>query len=80
MVPELSQRELFIISLVADGLTNKQIADILNTPESRFKYYLCEIYDKLSLWNRVELSLWYIKNVEILDDARERAASIGSGR
>lgn len=54
-----SQREHAIIQLVAEGCKNREIADSLGTTEHVIKNYLRVIYDKLGLWNRVELALWY---------------------
>ena len=34
-------------------------ADAIGTTEHVVKNYLRVIYDKLGLWNRVELALWY---------------------
>jgi len=44
---------------VAEGLKNKEVADAIGTTEHVVKNYLRVIYDKLGLWNRVELALWY---------------------
>ena len=52
-------REHAIIRLVAEGCKNREIADSLGTTEHVIKNYLRVIYDKLGLWNRVELALWY---------------------
>ncbi len=54
-----SERESFIIQRVAEGCKNSEIADSLGTTEHVVKNYLRLIYDKLGLWNRVELALWY---------------------
>ena len=54
-----SEREHFIIQRVAEGCKNREIADSLGTTEHVVKNYLRVIYDKLGLWNRVELALWY---------------------
>jgi DNA-binding NarL/FixJ family response regulator len=54
-----SQREYRIIELVAGGLKNGEIASSIGTTEHVVKNYLRVIYDKLGLWNRVELALWY---------------------
>jgi DNA-binding NarL/FixJ family response regulator len=35
------------------------VADAIGTTEHVVKNYLRVIYDKLGLWNRVELALWY---------------------
>jgi DNA-binding NarL/FixJ family response regulator len=54
-----SQREHRVIELVAQGLKNRDVADAIGTTEHVVKNYLRVIYDKLGLWNRVELALWY---------------------
>lgn len=54
-----NEREYRIIELVAEGLKNKEVADAIGTTEHVVKNYLRVIYDKLGLWNRVELALWY---------------------
>jgi DNA-binding NarL/FixJ family response regulator len=55
-----SEREHLIIQRVAEGCKNREIADDLGTTEHVVKNYLRLIYDKLGLWNRVELALWYV--------------------
>ena len=57
---EISEKEEEIIILVAEGLKNKEIAVITGTTEHRIKNILREIYDKLGLDNRVQLTLWYM--------------------
>lgn len=57
--PASSEREQYIIQRVAEGCKNREIADSLGTTEHVVKNYLRSIYDKLGLWNRVELALWY---------------------
>jgi two-component system, NarL family, nitrate/nitrite response regulator NarL len=54
-----SEREYRVIALVAAGLKNKEVANVIGTTEHVIKNYLRVIYDKLGLWNRVELALWY---------------------
>jgi DNA-binding NarL/FixJ family response regulator len=52
-------KEQQIIQLVAEGLKNGEVAQKIGTTEHVIKNYLRSIYDKLGLWNRVELALWY---------------------
>ena len=61
-----SEREHRVIELVAHGLKNREVAREIGTTEHVVKNYLRVIYDKLGLWNRVELALWYVarKNAE----------------
>jgi DNA-binding NarL/FixJ family response regulator len=54
-----NKRELRIIELVAQGLKNSEIAWAIGTTEFVVKNYIRAIYDKLGLWNRVELALCY---------------------
>jgi DNA-binding NarL/FixJ family response regulator len=53
------ERERRVIELVAQGLKNREVAISIGTTEHIVKNYLRTIYDKLGLWNRVELALWY---------------------
>jgi DNA-binding CsgD family transcriptional regulator len=54
-----NEREQRVIALVAQGLKNSEVAEAMGTTEYVVKNYLLVIYDKLGLWNRVELALWY---------------------
>jgi DNA-binding NarL/FixJ family response regulator len=52
-------KEYRVIELVAQGMKNAEVAHEVGTTEYMIKNYLRAIYDKLGLWNRVELALWY---------------------
>ncbi len=54
-----SRREHQVIELVAQGLKNCEVAEIIGTTEHVVKNYLRAIFDKLGVWNRLELALWY---------------------
>jgi DNA-binding NarL/FixJ family response regulator len=54
-----TEREHRVIELVAKGLNNKDVGNAIGKSENMVKNYLRVIYDKLGLWNRVELALWY---------------------
>jgi DNA-binding NarL/FixJ family response regulator len=54
-----SPRQRQVIELVAQGLKNSEVADAIGTTEHVVKNHLRVIYDKLGLWNRVELALWF---------------------
>ena len=56
---QLLERELRVVELVAQGLKNSEVAAAIGTTEHAVKNSLRVIYDKLGLWNRVELALWY---------------------
>jgi DNA-binding NarL/FixJ family response regulator len=57
--PHPNERELRIIELVAQGLKNSEIARAIGTTEFVVKNHIRAIYDKLGLWNRIEIALWY---------------------
>jgi len=54
-----SDREQQVIELVAQGHTNRGVAEALGVSEYAIKNELRIIYNKLGFWNRVELALWY---------------------
>jgi DNA-binding NarL/FixJ family response regulator len=56
----LTRRELQIIEVVVDGQTNKDIAATLGISEYTVKHHLTSIFDKLGVYNRVELVLYAI--------------------
>lgn len=54
----VSPRYVQVISLIATGLANKEIAEIVGTTEQVIKNYLRTIYDKVGMWNRMEIAIW----------------------
>ena len=54
-----SPRQQQVIALVAQGLKNSEVAEAIGITEYVVKNHLRIIFDKLGLWNRVELALWY---------------------
>lgn len=50
----LSEREREVLSCVAEGMTNAQIAARLSVSESTIKFHLQNIFDKLGVANRTE--------------------------
>jgi len=54
-----SPRQQAVIELVAEGLTNRDVAKKLGIDAHVVRNYLSMIYDKIGLSNRVELALWY---------------------
>ena len=52
----LTQREQQVMFLVADGLSNKEIAMCLDLSEGTVKIYLHNIYKKLPVSNRTALA------------------------
>lgn len=54
----LTPRETEVMSLVAQGLSNKQIAENLIVTEGTIKIHIHNIYGKLGVNNRVDLTLY----------------------
>jgi len=57
----LTEKEQLIISYVADGLSNKEIADIIFLGEGTVRNYLSGILEKLGLRDRTQLAVFYYK-------------------
>lgn len=57
----LTAAEKNIISLIADGLSNKEIAGRLYLSEGTIKNYVTEILDKLNLRDRTQIAIFYLK-------------------
>ena len=57
---DLSEKEVDIIRLVADGLSNKEIAEALCFGEGTVRNYLSIILNKLNLRDRTQLAIWYL--------------------
>ena len=56
----LSQREREIVSLVAQGYKNKEMAEKMFISEQTVKNHLHNIFDKLGVSDRLELALYAI--------------------
>lgn len=60
----ISDKEKDIIFLVADGLSNKEIASKLYLSEGTVRNYLSTILEKLSLRDRTQLAVFYYNNLK----------------
>ena len=52
---DLTAREREIVKLVAEGLSNKEIAERLSMADTTVLHYLTKIFDKLGVSNRQHL-------------------------
>jgi len=58
----LTPREEQVVALVAEGLSNRDIARELNLSEHTIKKYLFRVFDKLGISSRVELVLYAVNH------------------
>ncbi|MFZ0805069.1 MAG: response regulator transcription factor [Candidatus Sulfotelmatobacter sp.] len=58
----LTPREEQVVAVVAEGLSNRQVARELNLSEHTVKKYLFRIFEKLGISSRVELVLYAMNN------------------
>jgi DNA-binding NarL/FixJ family response regulator len=58
----LSAREIDVVRCVAEGMTNREIAQRLKLTEHTVKNYLFRIFDKLGVSSRVEVVLYALGN------------------
>ena len=58
----LTEQEAEIVKCVADGLSNKEIADTLFLSEGTVRNYISNILSKLDLRDRTNLAIFYYKN------------------
>jgi len=80
----LTPREDQVVSLVAEGIGNREIAEQLGVKENTVKKSLLRIYDKVGVSNRVELVLYVLshrsmatgaQNPDKMSSASERLVS-----
>jgi DNA-binding NarL/FixJ family response regulator len=57
----LNPRENWIVSLLSQGMKNKEIATALGVTEGAVKVYLSRLYDKVGVKDRFELALYGLK-------------------
>ena len=68
-VPALTDRELQIMRLVSEGLSNKELGRRLNLTDGTIKVHLHHIFQKLELSNRTALAAFAISQDDRLDSS-----------
>ncbi len=59
---DLSERELQVLALVAEGKTNAEIGDVLALSEKTVRNHVSTILDKLNLTNRIEAATYAVRH------------------
>lgn len=60
---DINEKEYQIIEAIANGLSNKEIADKLCLSEGTIRNYLSIILEKLNLRDRTQLAIYYYKHL-----------------
>jgi len=76
----LTRREGQLVSLLSQGLKNKEIATALNISEGTVKVYLSRLFQKLGVKDRFELALYGLKNLTPGTGALDGTHSQGASR
>jgi DNA-binding NarL/FixJ family response regulator len=58
LLSELSDREIGILNLVSEGLSNKEVAKRLALQEKTVKHHMTRVLAKLGVRNRTEAALF----------------------
>jgi DNA-binding NarL/FixJ family response regulator len=69
---ELSPREMDVLKLVAEGLSNLEITQRLHISANTVKFHLQNIYQRLGVQNRTEASRWYFDHGRVREEMRPR--------
>jgi len=64
-IDSLSKKEAMILALIAEGLTNQEIADSICLSEKTVRNYVSSLLSKLDLAHRTQAALYYIKRNEL---------------
>lgn len=60
---DISEREMDILKLIGDGLSNKEISDKLYLTDGTVRNYVTKLLEKLHLRDRTQLAIFYLKNL-----------------
>ena len=84
VVPQLTRRELEILTLVSEGRSNRQVGQVLWVTDQTVKFHLANIYRKLGVGSRYDAARWAQEHgvLDVPIEAEAGAAevvSIGEG-
>ena len=61
-MPDLTKQEAKVLTLIADGLENKGIAEMLHVSNNTVKTHIRNIYSKLGVNGRTQAAIWAMRN------------------
>jgi DNA-binding NarL/FixJ family response regulator len=61
---QITEKELEIIIKISDGLSNKEIAELMYLSEGTVRNNISTILEKLNLRDRTQLAIFYYKNIK----------------
>ncbi|MBZ5723213.1 MAG: LuxR C-terminal-related transcriptional regulator [Acidobacteriia bacterium] len=74
----LSKRELQVVRCLAEGLTNREIAERLGLSQHTIKNYLFRVFDKLGVSSRIELLFMTLSQASTPHSPSQHSADEGS--
>lgn len=78
----LTAKEIQVATKVWEGLTNREIGNLIGTSEQVVKNHLRNTFDKLGVWSRLELAMYVASHggSRWAEESRLAAAGeVGSG-
>ena len=76
----LSKREMDVVRSLAEGLTNREIAERLGLSQHTIKNYLFRVYDKLGVSSRLELLFMTLTQANVPHTDRQAERDISRNR
>jgi DNA-binding NarL/FixJ family response regulator len=75
--PKLTRRELEILTLVSEGRSNRQVAELLWVTDQTVKFHLANVYRKLGVRSRFDAARWAFEHglLEPADEALTRGGA-----
>ena len=72
---KLTKREIEVLTLVIEGKSSKEVADVLYVSKRTVDFHLANIYEKLNVSNRVQAFRRAVTLGLISNDPQEQAES-----
>ncbi|MBI5870793.1 MAG: response regulator transcription factor [Actinobacteria bacterium] len=67
-IDTLTEKEKMVLALIAEGLTNQEIADSIYLSENTVRNYVSSLLGKLGFTHRTQAAVYYLKRNELDED------------